>query len=130
MRAKDKFLEKINLLILIFILCFSHNLFAENIYKKIFNYNGELKNSSAYFIQTNTSYIQEGEIFFGDKRIKISYNKPRKLTIIMSEKKGIYINHELKESEFFVTKKSYIKNWWYYSRYTLCTMVSNMERII
>jgi hypothetical protein len=110
MQAKDKFLEKINLLIYTFVLCFSHNVYSQNIYEKIFNYNDALKNSSASFIQTNKDYLQEGGIFFGDKRIKISYNKPRKLTIILSEKKGIYIDHELKESEFFVTKKSYIKN--------------------
>ena len=53
--------------------------------------------------------IQEGVIFFGDKRIKINYKKPKKITIILSEKKGIYINHDLKESEFFATKNSYIK---------------------
>ena len=109
MQAKDKFLEKINLLILFFILCFSHKLYAENIYQKIFNYNDELKNSSANFIQTNSDYVQEGEIFFGEKRIKIIYKNPQKITLLLSEKKGMYINHELEESEFFITKKSYIK---------------------
>ena len=108
MRVKDKFFEKTKLIILI--LCFSQNLNAENIYDKIFNYNNELKNSSAKFMQTNINYIQEGVIFFGNERIKINYNNPEKLTIILSDKKGVYINHELQESEFFVTKKSYIKN--------------------
>jgi len=109
MRVKDKFLEKINTLIFIIIFFISHNLCAENIYEKIFNYNSALKNSSADFIQTNTNYFQEGVIFFGDKRIKINYNKPQKLTIILSEKKGVYINHDLEETEFFLTKRSYIK---------------------
>jgi len=109
MQAKDKFLEKINLLILVFILCFSHKLYAENIYQKIFNYNDELKNSSANFIQTNSDYVQEGEIFFGEKRIKIIYKNPQKITLLLSDKKGMYTNHELEESEFFITKKSYIK---------------------
>ena len=108
MRVKDKFFEKTKLIILI--LCFSQNLNAENIYDKIFNYNNELKNSSAKFMQTNINYIQEGVIFFGNERIKINYNNPEKLTIILSDKKGVYINHKLQESEFFVTKKSYIKN--------------------
>ena len=108
MRVKDKFFEKTKLIILI--LCFSQNLNAENLYEKIFNYNDELKNSSASFIQTNINHIQEGIIFFGDERIKINYSDPEKLTIILSDKKGVYINHGLKESEFFVTKKSYIKN--------------------
>ena len=108
MRVKDKFFEKTKLIILI--LCFSQHLNAENFYDKIFNYNNDLKNSSANFIQTNVNHIQEGVIFFGDKRIKINYNNPEKLTIILSDKKGVYINHELQESEFFVTKKSYVKN--------------------
>ena len=108
MRVKDKFFEKTKLIILI--LCFSQNLNAENLYEKIFNYNDGLKNSSASFIQTNINHVQEGVIYFGDERIKINYNNPEKLTIILSDKKGVYINHELQESEFFVTKKSYIKN--------------------
>ena len=107
MRVKDKFFEKTKLIILI--LCFSQNINAENLYEKIFNYNDELKNSSASFVQTNINHVQEGKIFFGDKRIKINYENPEKLTIILSDKKGAYINHELKESEFFITKKSYIK---------------------
>ena len=109
MQAKDKFLEKINLVVFVFVLCFSQNIYAENIYEKIFNYNNSLKNSSANFIQTNSDQVQEGEIFFGKKRIKIVYKNPQNLTLIFSEKKGIYINHDLEESEFFITKKSYIK---------------------
>ena len=109
MQAKDKFLEKINLLILFLILCISHTIYADDIYKKVFNYNNSLTNSSANFLQKSINQLQEGTIYFGDQRIKISYTKPQKLTIILSEKKGVYINHELKESEFFLTKKSYIK---------------------
>ena len=107
MQVKDKFFEKTKLFILI--LCFTQNLNAENLYEKMFNYNDELKNSSANFIQTNINQVQEGIIFFGDERIKINYDNPEKLTIILSDKKGVYINHELQESEFFITKKSYIK---------------------
>ena len=125
MQVKDKFLEKINLLILIFILCFSHELNAENIYEKISNYNDKLINSSANFIQTNPNNLQEGVIFFGNKRIKINYEKPQKLTIILSEKKGMYTNHELEETEFFFTKKSYIKKFFdiFYNKNHLKEMV-------
>ena len=109
MQVKDKFLEKINLIIIFFILSCPFNLYAEDIYEQIFNYNDALKNSSANFIQTNSDYLQEGKIFFGNKRIKINYTKPKELTLILSENKGMYINHELKETHFFMTKKSYIK---------------------
>ena len=110
MRVKDKFLEKINFLILIFSLCLSHKLYAENIYEKVFNYNDSLKNSSMNFIQTTFQDLQEGEVFFGDERIKINYNNPQKLTIIFSEKKGVYINHELEElSQGVTTSIDYLK---------------------
>ena len=109
MLVKDKFLEKTNLIVLIISLCFSYNLYAEDIHEKIYNYNNTLKNSSANFIQTDNSDLQEGIIYFGNKRIKITYSNPQNITIILSEKKGIYTNHQLKESEFFSTKKSYIK---------------------
>ena len=109
MRARDKFLEKTKLFIIVISLCFTQALKANNIYNKIYNYNDKLKNSSANFIQTNLNEIQEGVIFFGEERIKIIYKKPQKISIILSEKKGIYINHELKESQFFATKNSYIR---------------------
>ena len=109
MLAKDKFSEKISLIVIILSLCFSPTLNAEKIYEKIFIYNDELKNTSANFIQTNINNVQEGVIYFGNKRIKNDYKKPKKITIIISEKKGIYTNHELEESQFFATKNSYVK---------------------
>ena len=108
MQVKDKFLEKTNLVILFISLCFSCAVSAENIFERINIYNEKLKKSSVNFIQTNINEIQEGIIFFGDDRIKIIYTKPQNITIILSEKKGIYINHELQESQFFRTKNSYI----------------------
>ena len=109
MQARDKFLEKIKLLILAISLFFSQALSAEIIHERIYSYNDNLKNSSFNFIQTNLNDIQEGIIFFGNKRIKITYTNPQKITIILSEKKGVYINHELEETQFFATKNSYIK---------------------
>ena len=109
MLEKDKCLKKINLLVIFLIICFSKNLVAENISAKLINYNKNLKNSSALFIQTNGESVEEGVIYFGDERIKIDYIKPTKLTLILSEKKGVYINHELKESQYFNTNKSYVR---------------------
>jgi len=109
MLEKDKCLKKINLLVIFFIICFSKSLVAENISAKLINYNKNLKNSSALFIQTNGESVEEGVIYFGDERIKIDYINPAKLTLILSEKKGVYINHELKESQYFNTNKSYVR---------------------
>ena len=108
MLGKDKCLEKINLVIVLFIIIFSQVLAAEEIITKIADYNKSLQNSSAHFIQSDGKTVEEGIIYFGHNRIKIVYMKPSKLSLILSNKKGMYINHELKEVQFFNTKKSYI----------------------
>ena len=109
MLEKDKFLEKINYLIILVVILFSQNLIAKTIVSEILKYNNDLKNSSALFIQNDGESMEEGVIYFGIDRIKINYLKPKKLSLILSEKKGMYTNHELKESQYFNTNKSYIK---------------------
>ena len=109
MLEKDKFLEKTSYLIFLFFIFFSQALFAETIMSKIINYNTSLINSSALFIQNDGLEIQEGEIYFGSDRIKIDYRYPQILTLILSEKKGVYINHTIKESQYFNTNKSFVK---------------------
>jgi hypothetical protein len=109
MLEKDKFLEKTSYLIFLIFIFFSQVLVAETTISKILNYNASLINSSALFIQNDGMEIQEGEIYFGSDRIKIDYKYPQKLTLILSERKGVYINHNLKESQYFNTKKSFIK---------------------
>ena len=109
MLEKDKFLEKINYLIVLVVILFSQNLIAKTIISEILKYNNDLKNSSALFIQNDGESMEEGVIYFGIDRIKINYLKPKKLSLILSEKKGMYTNHELKESQYFNTNKTYIK---------------------
>ena len=109
MLEKDKFLEKISYLIFLIFIFFSQILTAETTISKILNYNTSLINSSALFIQNDGIEIQEGKIHFGSDRIKIDYNYPENLTLILSEKKGVYINHNLKESQYFNTNKSFVK---------------------
>jgi hypothetical protein len=109
MLENDRFLEKISYLIFLIFIFFSQVSAAETTISKILNYNASLINSSALFIQNDGTEIQEGEIYFGSNRIKINYKYPNDLTLVLSERKGVYINHDLKESQFFNTKKSYIK---------------------
>ncbi|MBL6758787.1 MAG: hypothetical protein ISQ17_03450 [Pelagibacteraceae bacterium] len=109
MLGKDKFLEKISYLIILIFIFFSKVLVAETITSKIINYNTNLINSSALFIQNDGIEIQEGEIYFGSDRIKMDYKHPTNLTLVLSERKGVYINHNLKESQYFNTDKSFIK---------------------
>ena len=109
MLERGKFLEKTSCAIIFVIVILSKVLFAENLKSQILIYNNGLKNSSALFIQSDGESIEEGEIYFGNKRIKINYKKPQNITMILSEKKGMYTNHQLQESEYFNTNKSFIK---------------------
>tara|TARA_B100001094_G_scaffold315464_1_gene355480 strand:- start:123 stop:716 length:594 start_codon:yes stop_codon:yes gene_type:complete len=109
MLEKDKFLEKINSLIVVFLVFFPMHLDAANIESKLLKYNNKLQNTSALFIQSSSRSIEEGVIYFGKERIKIDYLEPRKLTIIISEKKGVYIDHDLEESQYFNSNKSYVR---------------------
>ncbi len=109
MLGKDKFLEKISNLIFLIFIFFSQASIAETITSKIINYNATLINSSALFIQNDGTELQEGKIYFGSDRIKIDYKHPQNLTLVLSERKAVYINHDLKEAQYFNTNKSFIK---------------------
>ena len=109
MLEKDKFLEKTSYLVFLIFFIFSDTLAAEITISKILKYNTSLINSSALFIQNDGVEIQEGKIYFGSDRIRIDYKYPQNLTLILSEKKGVYINHKIKESQYFNTNKSFIK---------------------
>lgn len=109
MLVKDKFLKKISHLITIVVIFSSPTLIAKDTLIKLLDYNNSLKKTSALFIQSDGKSIEEGIVYFGLNRIKIEYTMPKKITIILSAKKGVYINHDLKESQYFNTNKSYVK---------------------
>ena len=109
MLEKDRYLKRINFFITFLIIFFSSELSAEDQILKLIDYNQSLKKSSALIIQTSEGLLSEGTIFFGKERIRVDYLSPNKITIILSEKKGVYINHALQETQFFNTKKSYVK---------------------
>lgn len=110
MQEKDKFLEKNNWIFLLFIFAvISNAVGGQEISLKLLNYNQNLKESSAFFIQTDGYTIEEGEVYVGLERVRIEYNKPEKISLILSKKKSMYVNHDLKEAEFFNTNKSIVK---------------------
>ena len=112
MRGKDRFLKKqINLLffsILFFIILCCKNTIGNDVSLKIENYIKGLNFFSSKFIQSNGSSLEEGYIYIKDDKIRLDYFYPDR-TLIISKKKGVYINHELKEEEFFSTKKNIVK---------------------
>ena len=112
MPAKDKFLKKqTNLLlitILFFIILFSKNAIGDQINSKVVNYIKNLNFFSSKFIQSNGTSLEEGNIYIKDNKIRLDYFYPDR-TLIISKNKGVYINHELKEENFFSTKKNRVK---------------------
>ena len=110
MQGKGRFLEKTNKIsLLFFLVLFSKILIANDLNIEILNYNNSLKNSSFNFIQTDGRTLEEGIIYIGQERIKIDYLKPKKISVVLSKKRGMYLNHDLKEAQFFNTNKSLVK---------------------
>ena len=112
MLEKDKFLKKqINFLFVtaLFVVIFvSKNLIGQEINLKIKNYIKNLNQFSSGFVQSSEASLEEGYIYIYENRLRIDYIKPDR-TLKISEKKGVYINHELKEEEFFSTKNNIVK---------------------
>ena len=111
MLAKDTFLKKIkltNLLFFFFIFFHFENIFADQVKAGVIKHINSLNNFSANFIQSNDSgiNIEEGVIFIGEKRIKVQYNSPSKVTIVLDKRRSMYFNRDLQEVEYFNTKKS------------------------
>ena len=52
--------------------------------------------------------MEQGYIYIKDDKIRLDYINPDR-TLKVSKEKGVYINHELKEEEFFSTKKNITK---------------------
>ena len=98
------FLKKNNLIFqLILIFFFLKNAgYAEEISKeKLIDYLGGLSYFSTSFIQEDSQEISEGKIFIGKKRIRVEYETPSKILLILDKDKAMYYNYDLDEDEFF-----------------------------
>ena len=112
MRGKDRFLKKqINLFIfsiLFFIILYCKNTTGDEISSKVGDYIKDLNFFSSKFVQSSGSSLEEGYIYIKDTKIRLDYFSPNR-TLIISRKKGVYINHELKEEDFFSTEKNIVR---------------------
>ena len=97
--------------LVVLVILFSKSLVGEELNSKIIEYLQGLNSFSSNFIQSNGTYLEEGYIYIKDGIIRLDYNNPNR-TLKMSKEKGVYINHELREEEFFSTKKNIIKNFY------------------
>ena len=70
------------------------------------DYLNNLNNFSASFVQNNNYELSEGNIFIGQDRIRVEYNLPSQILIILSDNRAMYYNFELDEDEFFNPKDS------------------------
>ena len=113
MPVKDRFLKKqiksnFSLLIFFLIILYFKSTASEEIGLKVENYIKNLNFFSSQFIQSDGNSVEEGYIYINDNKIRLDYFNPNR-TLIFSEKKGVYINHELKEEQFFSTEKNALK---------------------
>jgi hypothetical protein len=109
MQGKDRFLEKNSwVFLLLIITVISQVAVSKEVGLSLLEYNQNLSNTSAFFIQTDGNTIEEGEVYVGVERVRVEYNKPEKISLILAKKKSMYLNHGLKEAEFFGTNKSVV----------------------
>ncbi len=115
MLGKDMFSKKIKNVKIIFLL----TLFIQNIayannqtVVDIVDYLKNFKNISVSFIQNSETDISEGIISIGDNRLRVDYEIPTKITIILDNDKAMYYNKELEEDEFFNPKDT--NAWFFY----------------
>ncbi len=78
----------------------------------IVDYLKNFENISVSFIQNSETDISEGKISIGDSRLRVDYEIPTKITIILDNDKAMYYNKELEEDEFFNPKDT--NAWFFY----------------
>tara|TARA_B100000989_G_scaffold241398_1_gene188268 strand:- start:4445 stop:5035 length:591 start_codon:yes stop_codon:yes gene_type:complete len=109
------FLKKIKFIYFIIFFVFIFNIAEsneKNRVKLIKNYLNDLRYFSASFIQNDNHTLSEGKIFIGKSRIRVEYNSPTKILIILDEDKAMYYNYDLDEDEFFNPKDT--SAWFFY----------------
>jgi len=113
--AKDMFLKKQNhnnlgffLCIMVIVFLYSKNLFSYETSEDIQDYINNIDNFTSKFVQTDNNSIEEGRLYIKNNIIRLDYDSPKR-TIKINDKKGVYIDHSLREEEFFSTKKGLIK---------------------
>ena len=108
MLAKGMLSKKINflkILITLILLFFIKDVRSSELNTNhIVEYIENLVNFSASFIQKSNQSIEEGSFYIGEKRVRVEYDLPSKILIILDKKKAMYYNYELDENEFFNPK--------------------------
>ena len=128
MLVKGMYLKSSKLLYLIFFSFFItyDTANAQDLYnKKIVNYLGNLSTFSASFIQNDGYSLSEGKISIGNDRVRVDYENPSKILIILDKDKAMYYNYELDEDEFFNPKDT--PAWFFFDIFNNHEFISNSK---
>ena len=113
MQAKEMFLKQIGrksiVLVLLLGTLICEQVLAKDLILKKNSLNNYIKKSnefSAQFIQASNESLSDGFLYLDRERIKIEYINPSKITIILTESKAMYFNHDLNEVEYFNPTKT------------------------
>ena len=113
-QGKEMYLKKANRYLffsILYLLCFffKHSLAGtsvNDIRPDVMRYINSIEQFSANFIQTNGLTLEEGKLYLNNKRIKIQYEHPSRIDIVIAKNKAMYFNHDLQEVEYFNPKNS------------------------
>lgn len=105
-----KKINKILILLLIFLNFKASSEELESNNKKILiEYFNKFNEFSSMFIQSNGKTLEEGNIYFQNKRIRIEYYNPSNLLLVIAKNKAMYFNQDLQEVEYFNPEKTVAK---------------------
>ncbi len=128
MQGRGMFLKSLRYFIfLFFFILISTKSISEEFTKKelVSNYFKSLENFSVAFIQDDGVNISEGFIAIGEKRLRVEYNSPSKILIILDKDKAMYYNYDLDEDEFFDPKNTL--GWYFFEIFKGSDFFSNSE---
>ena len=131
MRERGMFLKNLKyLLCLFFFILISNKSISEelNTKKLVIKYLKNLENLSVSFIQNDGENLSEGLIAIGEERLRVEYNSPSKILIVLDKDKAMYYNYDLDEDEFFDPKDTI--GWYFFEIFKGTEFFSNSEILI
>ena len=99
----------LKLLIVFFFLSLSAESNENNLLKSALIYLKNLNEFSSSFLQIQDNDVSEGLIFIKGNRLRIEYTFPTSLIFVLKENKGMYVNTDLQEVQYFNPKHTIAK---------------------
>ena len=130
MLVKDMYLKNSKLVYLSFFIFFiiCSSAYSQDFYaRQIIGYLSGLGSFSASFIQNDDASISEGKISIGDDRVRVDYETPSKILIVLDKDKAMYYNIDLDEDEFFNPKDT--AAWFFFDIFNNEEFILNSEII-